>query len=162
MLPGYRGPSPITGALKNGEDVTGISIMEVTPQLDAGPVFSQAIIKIDKRDNKDKLKFKLIKIGCPLLEATLGLIENNNLYPFAQDESKATYTFRLERKDLQIEWDQKSSQINNNIRAYSASPGCYCYLNKKRIKVLQAELPADDGAKTCLRALLLIFITRRG
>jgi len=107
------------------------------------------------------LKKKLIKLGCPLLEATLSMIEQENLTPFEQDESKATYTKRFETQDLKIDWAKKSSHVLNMIRAYSPSPGCFTFLKGKRIKLIEAAL-ADSKYKDQTPGSVVSIDDKRG
>ncbi|MDD3776294.1 MAG: methionyl-tRNA formyltransferase [Actinomycetota bacterium] len=161
LLPLHRGPAPITEAIKKGDDVTGVSIMEVTLKLDSGPIFTQVKLRINPLDNRQSLKKKLIKLGCPLLEATLSMIEQENLTPFEQDESKATYTKRFETQDLKIDWAKKSSHVLNMIRAYSPSPGCFTFLKGKRIKLIEAAL-ADSKYKDQTPGSVVSIDDKRG
>jgi len=139
LLPRYRGPSPITTVLENGEQMTGVSIMKMTQKMDAGPIYTQTKFRIEADDNKDSLEQKLIRIGNPLLEATLNLIEDDKLKPFLQNDEQATYTALTDKKDLKIYWTDQAERIANKIRAYSLQPGCFCFYKGMRIKILKAK-----------------------
>ncbi|MGM0364941.1 MAG: methionyl-tRNA formyltransferase [Actinomycetota bacterium] len=139
LLPEYRGPTPITSVLENGEKLTGISIMKMSPEMDAGPVYVQAKFGIGEDDNKDSLEEKMIRIGSSLLETTLNLIEDRSLEPFLQNEEGATYTKLTDKKDLRLNWSEAAEKIANRIRAYSSMPGCYSFYKGKRVKLLKAK-----------------------
>ncbi len=146
LLPKYRGPTPMASALLNGEKLTGISIMKITEKMDTGPIYSQLKFRISKKDNKDSLEKKVIRLGCNLLLDTLTLIEEGKLKPFAQDGSKASYTQMINKKDLRIDWSLDAEKINNKIRAFSYKPGCFTFLGKRRIKILEAEVKNKNMA----------------
>ncbi len=139
LLPKYRGPTPISTTLKMGEKETGVSIMKINPQMDAGPLYSQTKFAIHPEDDCDRLKEKMVKFGSALLETTLAQIEDHNIELFAQDETKATYTKHIQKQDLTINWDEKAEEIANKIRAYSSRPGCFSFYKHKRVKFLKAS-----------------------
>ncbi len=139
LLPKYRGPTPITSALINGEEVSGVTIMEVTGKLDAGPIYTQAKFRVGRDENKDRLEEKIIHIGCPLLLPTLDMLEEEKIKPFPQ-KGRATYTKTVTKDDLKINWEEDALKIYNKIRAFSYKPGCFTFLGKKRIKILEAGM----------------------
>ncbi len=139
LLPKYRGPTPISSALENGDQITGVSIMKMSPRMDAGPLFSQIKIAVMPEDNLGSLKDKMIKMGRDLLETNLMLIEEDNMATFEQDESYATYTTLIDRKKLKINWEDPAEKIANMVRAYSPDPGCFSFYEGQRIKILKSK-----------------------
>ncbi len=139
LLPKYRGPSPITAALENGEKSSGISIMKMDAKMDSGPIYAQTKIAVNEEDTKHSLMEKMVRFGCSLLETSLSLIDENNLEPFLQDEEEATYTSLIDKKELQIKWSVHAEKIANKIRAHSFQPGCYSFFKGHRIKFLKAR-----------------------
>ncbi len=140
LLPRYRGPSPIVAPLLNGDEITGVSIMEVVEKVDSGCVLSQASIKISPEDNKDILEEKLIVLGKYLLIAVLDLFEDCRILKIKQDENLATYTRMFEKQDYAIDWNMNAKEIINKIRAFSSTPGCFTFYKDKRFKILKASI----------------------
>ncbi|MCL5770766.1 MAG: methionyl-tRNA formyltransferase [Actinobacteria bacterium] len=138
LLPKYRGPSPITTALLNGDKETGVSIMRINENLDSGDIFTQTKFKISLNDNKDILEKKIIEIGTPLLLSVLNLLDDSLIEAFPQ-KGKATYTKIFSKNDLKIDWNLNSVKILNKIRAFSFEPGAFTFLNNLRIKILNAS-----------------------
>lgn len=153
ILPKYRGPSPITGVLLNGEEKTGVSIIKMTERLDAGDIYAQNIFGVNSNDNKDVLEEKLIEFGKPLLITTLSLIEKEILMPIPQDESSASYTSMVTKKDLKIDWNDSAVKTVNRIRAFSTKPGCYSLWLGKVIKILKASILVNEDKKRLLKSL---------
>lgn len=152
LLPRYRGPSPVTSVLLNGEEKTGISIINMVEEVDAGDIYVQAEFGVDKNDNKDILERKLIEFGKPLVIAVLNLLEEVDLKTTAQDESCVTYTSLIGKRDLKIDWDKSAVEIVNRIRAFSYKPGCFSFFKNKRIKILKASIYEDDRKERFLAA----------
>ncbi len=147
LLPKYRGPSPITSPILNGDNKTGISIIRMTEKVDEGDIYIQDEFIINSSDNKDMVEKKLIKIGCPLLISVLDLIEEKGMEPVPQDNKNATYTNLIDKKDLNLDWNNSAINIVNKIRAFSSKPGSFSTLNGKRIKILKASFCNDKEIK---------------
>jgi len=99
LLPIYRGPSPIESAIKNGDSQTGVSIMQLSDQMDTGPVYGQAIHKLSGNETSPEIYDTLAGVGTKLLLDLLPSILDNSLQPSPQDESKAIYCNLLSKKD---------------------------------------------------------------
>lgn len=138
LLPKYRGPSPITTALLNGDEETGVTIMKINENPDSGDIFAQTKFKISLNDNKDMLEKKIIEISTPLLLSVLNLLEKDLIEAFPQ-KGEATYTKIFSKNDLKIDWNLRAAKIKNKIRAFSFKPGAFTFLNNLRIKILNAS-----------------------
>ena len=138
LLPEYRGPSPVTTALLEGRQKTGISIMRINESLDEGPVYAQTLFRIDDCDNKDILEKKLIKFGAPLLNSVIELISIKLIKTFSQT-GKPSYTRLFKKDDFVIDWSANSQAIINKIRAFSPEPGAQTGFRDKKIKILCAS-----------------------
>ena len=99
LLPKWRGAAPIQRSIIEMDHETGISIMKIIPQLDAGPFFLQEKIKIDKKDNYSTLSNKLSVMGSKLIIKTLKQIEKNDYNLTDQDDELATYAKKLKKKE---------------------------------------------------------------
>lgn len=99
LLPRYRGPSPIESAILNGDDDTGVSIMQLIKAMDAGPVYSQATLPLAGTETKPELYETLGELGVTELLRVLPNILDGSLQPTAQDETAATYCQLLSKED---------------------------------------------------------------
>lgn len=152
LLPYWRGAAPIQRAIMAGaEDVTGVSIMKMTPRLDAGPVYRKREVAING-NNAQEMSQKLANIGADLLIETIQAIENNNLLPVEQDESRATYAEKISKRDCEIDWRRTVREIEAQILALSPSPGARATFNligrKEPVNVLILSARGADGDET--------------
>ncbi|MCL4416507.1 MAG: methionyl-tRNA formyltransferase [Actinobacteria bacterium] len=147
LLPKYRGPSPITTALMNGDVETGVSIIRISKELDCGDIFIQTRFKISDDDNRDILEKKIIETGAPLLVGVLNLIETGIIEPYPQT-GQASYTRTFDSSNLKINWSLKAKDIVNKIRAFSSEPGVSTTFNNLRIKILNAREYEDIDEDT--------------
>ncbi len=139
LLPKFRGAAPIHKAIIDGEKETGITIMYMVKELDAGDIITQKRILIEKNDTVGTLLDKLSEEGANLLIETLKLIEVGNVIPIAQDDNLATYAPTLKRVDELINWNMTSINIYNHIRGLNPWPVAYTFLNNDVFKIWWAE-----------------------
>ena len=140
MLPLYRGPSPMIGALIDGAKQTGVTINDVVHKVDTGKIYAQTKFNIEPGDNIECLENKAINFGGPLLIAVLDMIEEDDYKPFPQGEEGVTYTRKIIKDDLLIDWIGAGEGIVNRVRAFSPAPGAYGLLGGERIKILKASV----------------------
>jgi len=142
LLPEYRGASPIQSALLDGKTQTGVTVMKITEELDAGDILSQKVVPIDRSDNAQTLHDKLANVGAELLVETLPLYIEGKITPIPQDDSKATYCTRITKEMGKIDWKEPAEKIFNKIRAFTPWPSAYTSFNGKHLKIVWAE-PID-------------------
>lgn len=140
LLPKYRGPTPIISTLLNGERVGGVSIIEVVPEVDKGGIYEQVKFGIEADDDMGSLERKAVELGKPLLIKVLDLSEAGKIAPYPQDEENATFSYKITKDDLKIDWDSSAENIVNRVRAFSPGPGAYFFWKGSRIKVLKAVI----------------------
>ncbi len=140
LLPKYRGAAPIQYALWSGDMETGVSIQRMVKKMDAGDIVHEHGIRILPDENggllTTRLKFQAALACADFLQALL----EDRLSPRAQDESKATFAPTLSKADGFLSFaTQSAEQIINRVRAMDPWPGTYCFVDGKRLKVLQVE-----------------------
>ena len=135
LLPKYRGSSPIQYALLNGDSETGVSIIHLNNKIDSGAILGQKKINISPYANFQKMYEKLGQLSSELLISVLKDINNGTSKPIIQDESKKTLAPKIKKEQYRIDWQKKSLEIHNQIRAFDPYPGAYSFLNNKRIKL---------------------------
>lgn len=142
LLPEYRGAAPIHRAIMEGKRKTGVSIMELVKELDAGPVYSQKEIEITEKDDIVSIHDKLAKAGAKLLIETLDKIEKGEIKPVEQEHEKSTYAKPIEKSEGKIDWNKSAEEIFNQIRALKIWPKAFANFRDKQVKILEAE-PLD-------------------
>ena len=145
LLPKWRGAAPIQRAIMNLDHETGVSIMKIVTELDAGPVLLQSKIKITKEINYKELSGQMSELGAKLILDTLKLIENKSANFTKQNESEATYAKKIEKTETKINWNDDAEKIIAKINAFCPNPGCWFELNGNRIKIIKAKKVMSKG-----------------
>lgn len=135
LLPKYRGAAPIQHAILNGETETGITIMQMEPTLDTGPVLSQRTCPILPDDDAGILEAKLAELGAELLVETIRGLEADAVQPQPQDHSLATYAPPIKREDSFIRWSETAHRTWCRVRAMSPKSGAGFFCMGKWVKV---------------------------
>lgn len=140
LLPKYRGASPIHSAILNGDTESGVSIMYIEEELDAGDVILKEYCEITEEDTLGTLHDKLKELGAIGLEKTLNLIEEEKVVAEKQDDSKATFVKPITKEQAKINWENNKEIIFNQIRGLNPFPGAYTYNeNNEVIKIYKTE-----------------------
>jgi methionyl-tRNA formyltransferase len=145
LLPNYRGAAPIQWALINGQQETGISIMQTEAGLDSGPVRYVKTLHIQDYDNTPTLFEKLSVLGATAIEEALELLQNNNLPSTPQNDAEATLAPLLIKEDGKIRWDDSSASISNRFRGVLAWPGSWTTFRNETLKVINLEKGSATG-----------------
>ena len=140
LLPKYRGPSPIQGAILDGEKETGVTIMLMDEGIDTGPILSQRKTAIGLNENSRELHDRLAVLGAELLIDTIPDWIEEKIKLLSQNEDEATYTKILTREDGKIDWQKSPEELDRQIRALNPWPGVYTVHKGRRIKILKARL----------------------
>lgn len=140
LLPRYRGASPIQAVLLNGDPVTGVSIIVLTPELDAGPIVRQVAIPVEPTDTSVTLGERLARCAAEVLPDTVRQWVDERLEAMPQDESRATYTKPIRKEDGRIDWSLPAERIERMVRAYQPWPGAWSTLQGRRLIVHRATL----------------------
>jgi methionyl-tRNA formyltransferase len=138
LLPKWRGAAPIQRSIIKMDKITGISIMKIIPKLDAGPYLLQENIKIENHDNFTSLSKKLSILGSKLILKALNQLKDKKINFIQQDEKKATYAKKIEKKESEINWNTPAKNIIANINGLNPFPGVWFKHLKTRIKIIKA------------------------
>lgn len=153
LLPKYRGAAPIQWAIANGDSVTGITIMHMSEQMDAGDIIARTEVPIRPDDTGGTLYARLAKAASGALADVLDAIAEGRATRTPQDESAATPAPKLRKCDGRIDWTLPAGHIVNRVRGFNPWPCCFCVAGDPaaRLRVLTAA-PADGvgGAGTVL------------
>ncbi|MDP3559276.1 MAG: methionyl-tRNA formyltransferase [Legionellaceae bacterium] len=121
-LPQWRGASPIQSAIWHGDTLTGISIIQMDKGMDTGDILHLSTCPIDARETSDSLHLKLAEAAIQPLLDTLSQIEKGSVIRSPQDNTQASYTRKIEKKDARIDWNQSAEAIDWQIRACNPWP----------------------------------------
>lgn len=144
LLPKYRGAAPIHYAVLNGDEKTGVTIMYMEKEMDAGNIISQREIAINDEDDTGNLFEKLSLVGRDLLMDTLPAIFAGENESIVQNEDEVTFSPMISKEQEKIDWTLTAREVFNHIRALRPAPGAYTILEDQRFKVWAAEVMEDD------------------
>ncbi len=151
LLPRYRGAAPINWAIYHGEQRTGVTVIHMTPAVDAGPILAQAETIIGPDETAPQLEARLAELGAPLVVQALQQLERGVAHPRPQDPSLATPARRLRKSDGQVDWTRPATAIYNQVRALEPWPRTYTWWHRRgkplrlilaAVRPVQAERPA--------------------
>jgi methionyl-tRNA formyltransferase len=149
LLPKYRGPSPIESAIKNGDNKTGVSIMQLSAEMDAGPVYTAVQHDLHGTETRPELYHALADIGTNLLLESLPSIMNGSLKPTDQNDDNATYCSLLKKEDAELDLlSLTAEEAERTVRAYIGFPKSKLIINNRSIIVTKAHI--SDQQKTPL------------
>ncbi|MCA9262924.1 MAG: methionyl-tRNA formyltransferase [Planctomycetales bacterium] len=156
LLPAYRGAAPINWCLYDGCDETGVTVIHMTPRLDAGPSLVQRSLSVSPAATAAEIEESLALLGVePVLEA-IAMLERwdgEASLGVPQDRARATKAPRLTKQDGQVNWQRSAVQISNQVRAFQPWPGTFTFWQRHADKppirlVLDAvhAVTADEAA----------------
>ena len=139
LLPKWRGAAPIQRAIMNMDKETGISIMKIINELDAGPVMKTVKIKITPKCNFETLSKRMSKLAASTIIESLILLEKKKVIFTPQDDTKVSYAKKIGKSESKIKWNDDACKIIAKINALHPNPGSWFEINGTRIKVLEAK-----------------------
>jgi len=149
LLPRWRGAAPVARAILAGDRETGITLMEGTPSLDAGPMLVQERTAIGPNETAGELTTRLAALGAHVLERDLPPYLRGELRGKPQDPERVTVAEKLTTDDELIDWTRPSDDIVLRVRAMSPEPGAYTTLKGQRLVITRASVaggsPERDG-----------------
>ena len=147
LLPKWRGAAPIQRSIMNLDKETGVSIMKIVEKLDAGPVMKQEKINITSEMNAEDLSNKLSDLSSKLILECIDEIEGGKAKFIDQDEQKATYAKKINKKESKINWDNSAENILAQINSLLPNPGAWFSFMGERYKILKASISDQEGKK---------------
>jgi methionyl-tRNA formyltransferase len=148
LLPRWRGAAPIQYALRSGDKITGISIMQMDQGMDTGDVLKHISCSIDAEDDSERLFNKLSLLAPPVLLESLEERVSGRSIPEPQDNHLATYAPKITKQEAQIDWSESSEQILLNLRAFHPQPCAFTSFEGKNIKIHAAQFEMGQSITT--------------
>ena len=139
LLPKWRGAAPIQRAIIAGDQKSGISVMQMVEELDAGPVLKTFSCEIDVNDTGSSLHDRLAEIAANEIVNVLYQLNANELRASPQNHAQASYANKLTKQEANIDWQENAQLIERKIRAYNSWPVAYTFLNDQRIRIWSAD-----------------------
>ena len=156
LLPHYRGAAPINRAIIAGDAETGVTIMRVVKELDAGPMLARAVQPIAPSDTSVEVEAALAGLGATLLVDTLDRLSAGSVTEVPQDANLATFAPRLTKEEGLIDWAMPASALHNRVRGLQPWPMAYTFLADERVLIHQTAVDTPSPADVAARAPGLI------
>lgn len=172
LLPKYRGAAPIAWAIWEGETETGVTIIRLTPQLDAGNMLAVARTPIGRRESAGALESRLARLGADLALQVIDQLAAGEVVGIPQDPAQVTRAPKLTKEHGRIDWQQTASRLERQIYALQPWPTAYSDLHRPsdpplRIILYEAEALPDrvtlpPGAVACADGQRLVVSCGEG
>jgi methionyl-tRNA formyltransferase len=139
LLPRYRGAAPVHRAVISGETETGVTIMRVVRELDAGPMFAKATTPIGPDDTSDVVEHRLAETGAALLVTVIDQLNDGAAHEEPQDHLQATYAPKITKEDGPIDWSLPAPAIHNRVRGLYPWPHASTTIGGERTLILRSK-----------------------
>ena len=145
LLPKYRGAAPINWAILNGERETGVTIMYMAKELDAGDILHVLKTDIDPQEDAQALTARLAELGAQALSETVEQLRAGTAHRTVQDHSAYTYAPMLTKDMGVIDWTKPAGHIHNQVRGLIPWPCASTELGGATVKIFRTEVLGDTG-----------------
>jgi len=155
LLPLYRGAAPIQRAIINGEQATGVTIIQMNAGMDTGDILLKAAMKIAPGETAGSLFAKLAELGSVMLLKAIKGLKEGTLISVPQDDTLATLAPMLKKDDGLIDWQKDAKEIECLIRGLDPWPTAFCFLDGRRLRLFRPEVvykESDAQPGTVLQA----------
>jgi len=143
LLPKYRGSSPIQTTLQNGDRLSGVSLIQINEQMDAGPIISQYKVRLKGKEDFVMLKEYLSDLGATILLDSLPYYISGEILPKPQNEKRATFTKKITKTDGEVKLSDAPLAVERKIRAYKPWPGVHVVLDGLRVAIISAHFDQE-------------------
>jgi methionyl-tRNA formyltransferase len=138
LLPRWRGAAPVQRAILAGDEVSGVTIMQMDEGLDTGPTLLSRELDI-RGENASQVTEQLAELGAEALVEWL----DHPTPPVPQPEAGVTYAKKIDKAESRIDWTNGAEQIERQVRAFNPVPGAWFEANGERIKLIEAVFGKD-------------------
>ena len=152
LLPKYRGAAPIQWAILRGEEVTGVTTMQMDEGIDTGDMLLKTEVSITPEETGESLHDKLAAAGAQLAVRTLEELEAGTLRPIKQGESPTPYAKMLDKKMGSIDWSRPAAEIERLVRGLNSWPSAYTHWNGKVMKIWKTGVKSAQSGDTTQQA----------
>jgi methionyl-tRNA formyltransferase len=158
LLPRWRGADPITRAILAGDAETGVTIMQMVLEMDAGAILLRRATAIGADETGDRLEERLAELGGAALREALARWRAGELLAVEQDPAAVTLAPMVRKEDGAIDWQRPAAELERAIRAFTPWPGCFARRAESALRVWRAAVaaPTDGGAAAAPGTVLAV------
>jgi methionyl-tRNA formyltransferase len=151
LLPKYRGAAPIQRCLMNGERETGITLIDMVLEMDAGDILKMVKLPLSEEMTFGDVEEKLCSLACTSLKELLAEFKTGAVKRYPQNPSDVTFAPKITPEDERIHWDKDAAKVHHLIQALSPTPGAWCLISidgeKKRLKIKRSCLERTNRGR---------------
>ena len=148
LLPRWRGAAPVQRAILAGDELTGVSIMQMDAGLDTGPIVLRNEVSIGADDTAGSLAVTLARVGAEALLEALERIEAGTLAAQPQPAEGVTYAAKIEKSEARIDWSLEAARIDRQVRAFDPWPIAETLLDGERLRIHSASIMSIKDDKS--------------
>jgi methionyl-tRNA formyltransferase len=146
LLPELRGAAPVTWAIARGHDKTGVTVMRMVREMDAGAIIHQVEEPILSDETASELSIRLSELGAEALVEALALMSAGAAKERDQDHAAATFAPKVDRETARIDWTKSPLEISRHVRAMDEAPGAWALLGEP-LKLFRPRVESWAGAR---------------
>jgi methionyl-tRNA formyltransferase len=158
LLPRWRGAAPVQRAIEAGDQVSGVTVFQLDPGMDTGPIYSMKRFALDADITSDELFKELADLGVEAVQDALSAIENG-VRPTAQSRDGATRALKITKEECEIDWGSSAELVSQKIRAFTSLPGAWTRFRGEMIKIDSIAMTSqsfEPGSLNVLDKQLLV------
>jgi methionyl-tRNA formyltransferase len=145
LLPRWRGAAPIQRALLSGDRETGVSVIQMEPSLDTGPILAMERVPITTTSTAASLHDALAGLAARMVGPTIVELASGRATPRPQPQEGVTYAAKIDKTEARLDWTRPAAFVERQLRALNPWPGCWTEVDGERLLVLEGELTAGAG-----------------
>ena len=145
LLPRWRGPSPIQTAILEGDRMTGVTIMRMVLEMDAGSIVLQESTPIGPDETAGELTERLAAMGARAMLKAVAIVEQGTALEIPQDPAGVTTSVLFETGNGRIRWSEPASRIHDQVRACNPWPMAQCLFRGQPCRILKTQVVEGDG-----------------
>jgi len=145
LLPRWRGAAPIARAILAGDAESGVTIMQMSEDLDSGVIVLQERMPVPSAATAASLEDALAGLGARLIVQALDGLDRGRLEPVPQPADGVTWAAKLTRAEGRLDWHRPAAELERRVRAFAPQPGAWFTHDGERIKVLAAAIAPAEG-----------------
>ena len=146
LLPRWRGAAPIQRALLAGDSETGVTIIQMEPTLDTGPILAMERVPIEPKATAASLHDTLAELAARMVGPTVDALAKGHITPRPQPEEGVTYAAKIDKAEGRLDWSRPAADLERQLRALNPWPGCWTEIDGERLLVLEGEIAAGAGS----------------
>jgi methionyl-tRNA formyltransferase len=145
LLPELRGAAPITWSIVRGHEQTGVTVMRMVREMDAGPILHQVAEPILPDETGSELSIRLSELGAEALVEALALLSSGELVEVEQDHSQATFAPKVDRAAARIDWGVTAREVSLLVRGMDTTPGAWAVLAGGPVKLFRPTVVESEA-----------------